>query len=56
MSSHFRLLHICGNWEFTSVVDDIALVEEENAAAVAAAKEEEELRRSWSEYIHTGVH
>ena len=46
MSSHFRFLHICRNWQFTSVVGDIASAEEENAAAAAAAKKEEELQQT----------
>ena len=43
LSSHFRLLQIHGNWQFTSVADEINLEEEENAAAAAAVEEEEEL-------------
>ena len=46
LSSHFRLLQICVNWQFASVVDNIASAEEENAAADASAKEEEDIPRN----------
>ena len=36
------MLQIRGNWQFTSVVDDIVSADEENYAASAAAEEEEE--------------
>ena len=40
------MIQICGNWQFTSVINDIASSEEDNTAAGAAAEEEEELRRT----------
>ena len=38
------MLHINGNWQLTSVVDEISLEEEENADAATATKEEEDLQ------------
>ena len=40
------MLQIRGNWQFTSVVDDIVSADEENDAASAAAEEEEELQHT----------
>ena len=52
MSSNFRLLQIRGNWQFTSVIDEMASAEEENAAAPAAAEEEEEELRQTNPERH----
>ena len=38
------MLQIRGNWQFTSVINEITSSDEENAAAAVAAEREEELR------------
>ena len=43
LSSNFRLHQINGNWQFASVIDEIASAEEENDVAAAAAEERDEL-------------
>ena len=54
MSSHFRLLQICGNYQLASVVNNIYLAEVENASASAPSKEEADLQCNnpdiWMEY------
>ena len=40
------MLQIHENWQFASVIDEIASAEEENAAAATAAEEEEDLQRT----------
>ena len=41
LSSRFRLIKIRGNWQFASVVNEMASAEEENAAASASAASNE---------------